>query len=234
MPCARQRPPSERKVWFAKYAQRAPGSVAGRERDADVGAERVGLRGEHARVVARGVERDDRALVAAAGARRRRAERGEAGVDDEEQRAVRRAGACRGAASRARAPPRPSPPASEPTRTERGDGRRPAHAVGLEPAFALELAQRGLGLGAEDAVLAAGVEAERVEPALELARRRRRAASARAGRAAGRRARSRSRSSAPHVSGPQMPSTRRPRCVLELAHGALSVSAPNTPSSVTV
>ena len=44
----------------------------------------------------------------------------------------------------------------------------PAHAVGLETGVALELAQRGLGLGAEDAVLAAGVEAERVQPALQL------------------------------------------------------------------
>ena len=61
---------------------------------------------------------------------------------------------------------------------ERGERRGPADAVGREAGVALEVrADRVFGLGAEDAVLAAGVEAERVEPALELDRRRRRAAS---------------------------------------------------------
>ena len=51
---------------------------------------------------------------------------------------------------------------------DRGEGRRPADAVGGGAGVALELAERGLGLAAEDAVLAPGVEAERVQPALEL------------------------------------------------------------------
>ena len=122
-----------RKVWFAKYAQRAPGSVAGRERDAHVGAERVGLRGEHAVVVARSVERDVGALVeqpAAASLRRARRGRGR-----RRGRARRSRGAARGGGGRrARGPLATDPAASEPTLTERGDGRRAADAVGVEPA----------------------------------------------------------------------------------------------------
>ena len=51
---------------------------------------------------------------------------------------------------------------------DRRERRRPAHAVGRRARVALELAQRGLGLGSEDPVLAPGVEAERVQPTLEL------------------------------------------------------------------
>ena len=45
----------------------------------------------------------------------------------------------------------------------------PQTASGTEPPLALESAERGLGLGPEDAVFAPGVEAERVEATLELA-----------------------------------------------------------------
>ena len=51
---------------------------------------------------------------------------------------------------------------------ERGDGLGAARRVGHEAGVPLELAQRGLGLGAEDAVLAARVEAEPVQAPLEL------------------------------------------------------------------
>ena len=44
----------------------------------------------------------------------------------------------------------------------------PHTTVGLEAVLALELAQRGLGLGAEDPVLATGIETERVEPTLKV------------------------------------------------------------------
>ena len=50
----------------------------------------------------------------------------------------------------------------------RADGRRSADPVGREPGAALELDERRRGVVAEDAVDAAGVEAERVQPALEL------------------------------------------------------------------
>ena len=44
----------------------------------------------------------------------------------------------------------------------------PHDAVGREAGVALELPERGFGLGPEDAVLATGVEAEPVEPALKV------------------------------------------------------------------
>ena len=128
--------------------------------------------------------------------------------------AARRAGAAsRRSVSRSRTRAT-EPAASEPTVAERGDAspaRTPRRAS--RPRRVGTARERGLGLGAEDAVLAAGVETERVEPALELARRRRRAASAARGRAGGRRGAKPLSISAPHVSRPQMPSTRSPRRV---------------------
>ena len=50
---------------------------------------------------------------------------------------------------------------------ERGDGRRAADRIGRDARVALELPERGFGLRAENAVLAARIEAERVEPALQ-------------------------------------------------------------------
>ena len=52
---------------------------------------------------------------------------------------------------------------------ERGDGLGAADAVGGDPDVPLELDERAGGVVTEDAVLAPGVEAERVQPALELA-----------------------------------------------------------------
>jgi hypothetical protein len=139
----------------------------GHERDADIGPERVRLPGEHRVVVARGVERHGRALVeqAAAGCR---GERGEAGVDHEEQAAAAQMAGI--AAQRLALTHHRDRPGRKCPDTHQGvDGFRPADAVGLESPFALESAQPGVGLGSEDAVLPAGVEPERVEPALQLA-----------------------------------------------------------------
>ena len=60
------------------------------------------------------------------------------------------------------------PAASDPSRASAPMRRGPADLVGRETGVALERAERALGLRPEDAVLAAGVEAERVEPALQL------------------------------------------------------------------
>ena len=81
-------------------------------------------------VVARGVERDDRALLAISRRRGRRAERARARGRRRGRAAGRGGGAGRGGARRARAPLATDPPASEPTLHERGDRRRAAHAVG--------------------------------------------------------------------------------------------------------
>ena len=231
---ARQRPPSERNVWLAKYAQRAPGSAPVASATKTSAPNRLACAASTLVVVARRVERDDRALRRAAAGATARAERGEAGVGDEEQRAGRRAGAAsRRSVSRSRTAAT-EPAASDPTRVERGDGRRAAHAVGLEP---------GVRVGtARSAVSVSGPRMPSSRPASKPSAFSRRCSSvdvvaaqhrAARGRAAGRRAGSRSRSSAPHVSGPQMPSTRRPRSRLELAHARARSRRRTSPSGVT-
>ena len=166
MPCARHRPPSRPERLVGEVRAPRAGLGAGDERDA--------RRRRRTRWPARrarswsspdDVERDRRALVDAAGAR-------------VAAPSAARPGSTTRNSRRSREPARRRAAASSRSRTA-GDraGRRASRRVtsaamvagphtpsGVEPAFALELPQRGLGLGAEDAVLAAGVEAERVEP----------------------------------------------------------------------
>ena len=209
------------------------GLGAGADRDADVGAERVGLRGEHAR--------GRRPTCRARRSRPRRAAAGAIAAPS----AARPGSTTR---NRRRSRSRRVCAAQRLALAHRRDraGRRACRHVtsavivagphtpsGSRPCSRWKLAQRGLGLGAEDAVFAAGVEAERVQPALQLdhvvAAQHRRARC----RAGDRRARSRSRSARPTSRGPQMPSTRRPRAASGTRARPSSVSSPKLPSSVT-
>ena len=98
---------------------------------------------------------------------------------------------------------------AEPTRSERPQGLGPEDAVDREAGVALELAERRRALVAEDAVLAPGVEAERVEPVLELGDVVAAQVRAAARTGAGRRGRSRSRRARPRSRGRR---SRRPGC----------------------
>ena len=115
---------AEREVHAALAAEGLVGEVgaagtglgAGHDAEADVGAERVGLRGEHGMVVTRSVDRDGRALLDQPAACRR-AQRREPRVHDEEQAPVAEVSRVRAGACRARGRRRPDPAASEPTLT---------------------------------------------------------------------------------------------------------------------
>ena len=112
--------------------------------------------------------RDHRAVRRAARARPRpRAPRGR-GRRPRGHAAVRRAGGVAAQrlalAHRARPSRRPAIRVASSVATVAG----PQTPSVVEAGVALELPERGLGLGPEDAVLAAGVEAEPVEPALQL------------------------------------------------------------------
>ncbi len=147
-------------------AAAAPGGVAGAECEEEVGGVAVGLCGQHGIARTGGVERS-------AGAELQQPAHDQVGQGLE---------AGRGGHEHA---PSLEPVRSAPQRLalaharhrSRGEAPDPfehrqcggtTHAVGREVHVALELDQRARGVVAQDAVLAAGVEAESVESALEL------------------------------------------------------------------
>ena len=129
MPCARHSAAFAPERLVREVGAARAGLGPGADRDAHVGAERVGLRGEHRVVVARRVERDGRALVERAGGGSPAPSAASPGSTTRKSRRSRSRRAWRRSASRSRTAAT-DPSASEPTLHERGDGRRTAHAVG--------------------------------------------------------------------------------------------------------
>jgi len=138
--------------------------IADALRDECTGAEAVGLRGEDARIVAGYVESDDRARVAHGALDRVRECTHRRLRDQEHAQAIE---PSRGAAQGFSFSYAGHGAGRESTDApDRGQRRGSAHPVGCRPRVALERAKRGLRLGPEDAVFAAGVEAQHVQPAL--------------------------------------------------------------------
>ena len=213
------------------------GLVAGAEREEEVGARtRFASRGEHG--VGRRPRRRARRPRPRSRSRRgdRGAERGEPGGGGEEARGgpSRRRGSRRSVSRSRTARDR----ARRRARRRRSSAARvagPHDAVGARGRRSRWNSRSArLGLGAEDAVLAAGVEAERVEAALELgdvvAAQHRPAR----GRAGGRRGGTPLSTSAAQVSGPQMPSTRSPRASWNARTALRRSRRRTTPSDATV
>ena len=110
---------------------------------------------------------DDRAEVAAAPVRPQCASALRPGSATRKTRSPSRRRGARRRSSRSRTVAT-EPAASQLTRPSAARVAGPQTPSAVAPALRWNWRERGLGLGAEDAVLAAGVEAERVQPALEL------------------------------------------------------------------
>ncbi len=149
-----------------KYRATHPGVATVRERKEGARAEVVRLRSQHAVVVAGDVECDEAAEFG-----HRRPHRGREGVhtglgDEEDPEPVESARRVAERFALAQARDRSCREPADPGDCR--DRRRPADAVRGGARVALELPDRSLGLSPENAVFASRIEAEKVQPSLQL------------------------------------------------------------------